>query len=75
MEKQQTALEWLYEKVWKEMDFSISSSILEEAKEIEKKQIVETHKSASRIRHPLGSKLAYEYYNKRFSDINSDSDN
>jgi len=34
----QTSVEWLYEKLWKEFNFSFSSNILEQAKEIEKKQ-------------------------------------
>lgn len=34
----QTAVEWLYEKVWKDLNFSISSSILDLAKEMEKQQ-------------------------------------
>jgi hypothetical protein len=39
--KEQTAVEWLYEKIWKEWNFSFSSNVLEKAKEIEKQQIVD----------------------------------
>jgi hypothetical protein len=38
MEKQ-TAVEWLYEELWKQTDFSLPNNILEKAKEMEKKQI------------------------------------
>lgn len=37
----ETAIEWLYKKLWKEFNFSFSSNILQEAKELEKKQIKE----------------------------------
>jgi hypothetical protein len=36
--KQQTAVEWLYEELWKQTDFSLPSNILEKAKEMEKEQ-------------------------------------
>jgi hypothetical protein len=35
----QTAVEWLYEKIWKEFNFSFSNNILEQAKELEKEQL------------------------------------
>jgi hypothetical protein len=34
----QTAVEWLYETLWKQTDFSLPSNILEQAKEMEKEQ-------------------------------------
>ena len=37
----QTAVEWLREKLWQEFKFSFSDNILEQAKEMEKKQIIE----------------------------------
>jgi hypothetical protein len=37
----QTAVEWLREKLWKEFNFSFSDNILEQAKEMEKEQIVD----------------------------------
>ena len=34
----QTAVEWLYETLWKQTDFSLPNNILEQAKEMEKQQ-------------------------------------
>ncbi len=33
-----TAVEWLYETLWKQNDYSLPSNILEQAKQIEKQQ-------------------------------------
>jgi len=33
-----TAVEWLYETLWKQNDYSLPSNILEQAKEMEKEQ-------------------------------------
>ena len=33
-EKQLTAVEWLYEEIWKQFGFSCSSNILDKAKEL-----------------------------------------
>ena len=60
----QTAVEWLYEKVWKDLNFSISSSILDQAKEMEKQQILDF---ACYFRHEVFNKKDLEqYYNKTF---------
>jgi hypothetical protein len=40
----QTAVDWLCEKLWKEFNFSFSNNILEEAKEMEKQQIIDACK-------------------------------
>jgi HEPN domain-containing protein len=47
MNKKQTAVEWLYETLWKETDFSLPSTILEQAKEMEKQQIIEAYVEGS----------------------------
>ena len=39
----QTAVEWLREKLWKEFNFIFSDNILEQAKEMEKQQIIESY--------------------------------
>jgi phosphoenolpyruvate synthase/pyruvate phosphate dikinase len=36
----QTAIEWLYETLWKQTNFSLPNNILEKAKEMEKQQIM-----------------------------------
>jgi hypothetical protein len=33
-----TAVEWLYEELWKQTDFSLPNNLLEQAKEMEKQQ-------------------------------------
>ena len=35
-----TAVEWLYETLWKQNNYSLPSNILDQAKEIEKEQII-----------------------------------
>ena len=68
-----TAVEWLYEKVWKDLNFSISSSILDQAKEMEKQQIIEAHGDKQRTKSNSGSIVTYGYtytgemyYNEKF---------
>jgi hypothetical protein len=36
--ERQSAVDWLYEELWKQTDFSLPSNILEKAKEMEKEQ-------------------------------------
>jgi hypothetical protein len=45
MSKQQTAVEWLSEKLWVEFRFAFSNNILEKAKEMEKQQINDAFES------------------------------
>ena len=35
---EQTAVEWLYETLWKQNDYSLPSNILEQAKEMEEEE-------------------------------------
>ena len=37
----QTAVEWFFEELWKEFNFSCSNNILEKAKEMERKDMQE----------------------------------
>jgi hypothetical protein len=62
--KKQTAVEWLYETIWKEWNFSFSSNVLEQAKEMEKKQIAD----AVLYGHSewIESNGADDYYNETF---------
>ena len=66
----QTAVEWLREKLWKEYGFEFSNNTLEQAKEMEKEQLimfgaqcmVEAEKQSG-----LGAIKIYElYFNKTF---------
>lgn len=56
----QTAVEWLREKLWQEFKFSFSDNILEQAKAMEKEQIIEAYES---LEHRHGK----NYYNKTYN--------
>ena len=58
----QTAVEWLREKLWKEFNFIFSDNILEQAKEMEKQQIVEAYDKNKMGRVDYGE----QYYNETF---------
>jgi len=47
----QTAVEWLYETLWKQTDFSLPNNILKQAKEMEKKQIIKSGNSCAFKQH------------------------
>lgn len=62
--QKQTAVEWLYKKLWKEFNFSFSNNILEEAKKMEKQQIIDAYHI-----NPLETKwknIGEQYYNETF---------
>jgi hypothetical protein len=61
----QTAVEWLYETLWKQTDFSLPNNILEQAKEMEKQQIIE-----ARVKIILDSNYveAEQYYKETFKN-------
>ena len=59
----QTAVEWLFEKLWNtDKDKFTWYAILKQAKEIEKKQIVEAYDKNKMGRVDYGE----QYYNERF---------
>ena len=61
----QTAVEWLYETLWKQTDFSLPNNILEQAKEMEKQQIIDAYDKGE---FNCGmNESAQEYYNKTFN--------
>jgi hypothetical protein len=62
--KQLTAIEHLYQTLWKKHDFLIPRNVYEEAKEIEKKQI----DNALTDRYTMGNLTFEEYYNKKFKE-------
>lgn len=64
MEK--TAVEWLYETLWKQNNYSLPNNILEQAKEMEKQQIIEAT-IISIIKKASGINTDGEqYYNETF---------
>ncbi len=56
-----TAVEWLTEKLWVEFGFAFSDNILEQAKEMEKKQIETAYNKA------VPFKYGKEYYEETFN--------
>lgn len=61
-----TAVEWLTEKLRVEFGFAFSNNILEQAKEIEKQQIVDAHCDGQSIEDTSGVSDAEDYYNETF---------
>ena len=61
-----TAVEWLYIELWKQTDFSLPSNLLEQAKEMEKQQIIDSYHI-----NPLETKygnIGEQYYNETFKN-------
>ena len=56
----QTAVEWLYETLWKQTDFSLPSNILEQAKEMELEQMYEAYMAGAKDVQELIQKQAIE---------------
>jgi len=59
-----TAVEWLYETLWKQNDYSLPSAILEQAKEMFEKQIIDAWEDVGAD----GVTTAKQYYNKTFKN-------
>ena len=67
MEK--TAVEWLYETLWKQTDFSLPNNILEKAKEMERIQIIDASATAYEDMFGAnGNEYGENYYNKKFNN-------
>lgn len=70
----QTAVEWLYEALWKQTDFSLPNNILEKAKELEKQQIIDasnnSYLNSDLIKRSSQNKkvnsIGEQYYNEIF---------
>lgn len=75
--KKQTAVEWLREKLWVEFGFSFSDNILEQAKEMEKQQIVEAHGDKLKKSKDSGNYEFWftgkDYYNKTFKNTENET--
>jgi DNA polymerase IIIc chi subunit len=55
----QTATEWLFEQLWNsDKDKFVWHSLLEQAKELEKQQIIDAHGNKKKNSNPIGD---YEY--------------
>jgi len=62
----QTAVEWLYETLWKQNDYSLPSTILEQAKEMEKQQIKKAYYTGNDDVKDNPDREAEQYYNETF---------
>lgn len=66
----QTAVEWLAEQIttvkWRMSDVTDRNSIIEQAKEMEKEQIIRTHLMARCYDNKNSVTEAEEYYNETF---------
>ena len=61
---EQTAVEWLYETLWKQTDFSLPNNILEKSKEMEKQQIMNAFEEG--MFHNTSGLCPDEYYEETF---------
>ena len=65
-QKEMTAVEWLVKKLDKNFDY-VGETIIEQAKRMEKQQIVDSHLTG--LIHPLetdATKQAEQYYNDKY---------
>ena len=60
----QTAIEWLTEKLRDEFGFVFSDNILEQAKEMERQQIIDAYKTF--LDTTLPDSVYEQYYNETF---------
>ena len=61
----QSAVEWLYETLWKQTDFSLPNNILEQAKELEKQQIIDAYEQGD-----IQLVNSQQYYNETYGKDN-----
>ena len=63
----QTATEWLFEKLWETPKDKLTwHSILEQAKEMEKQQIIDAHCDGQSIKDTCGVTDAEQYYKETY---------
>jgi len=65
MEKQQTAVEWLQDNIMSNMTFTEIFDLIEQAKEMEKEQIIEAWEDGQ---DSFSSRTAEKYYNETFKN-------
>lgn len=61
----QSAVGWLYETLWKQTDFSLPNNILEQAKELEKQQIIDAYEQGD-----IQLVNSQQYYNETYGKDN-----
>ena len=65
--KQQTAVEWLTEKLRIEFGFAFSNNILEQANEMFEQQVIDAFRNGDSFEGRATSKDAEQYYNQTFN--------
>ena len=65
MRSKQTAVEWLVEKLDQNFDY-VADTIIEQAKQMEKEQIVEAYNIGRNDKHNDFSREAEQYYNETY---------
>ena len=68
----QTAVEWLVEKLDQNFDY-VADTIIEQAKAMEKEQIIRAHLMARCYDHANSYNEAEQYYNKTYSSARTES--
>ena len=63
-----TAVEWLKEKLRIEFGFAFSNNILEQAKEMEKQQIIDAYSEGDINGIMENRKMAEQYYNEKYNN-------
>jgi hypothetical protein len=66
--KQMTAVEWLYEELWKQTDFSLPNNIFNQAKQIEKEQIIDAFQDSRILSITNNCSNGEQYYNETFKN-------
>ena len=65
----QTAVEWLYETLWKQTDFSLPSNIFEQAKEMEKKETLKRQLFIGKVSEIIGFEKTLELWQETLNEI------
>ena len=71
MEQKQTAVEWLSEQLWKTPQYETEwQKIIEQAKQMEKKQIVDAYRFGHIFHDTNDFDSAEQYYNEEYGGNN-----
>jgi hypothetical protein len=66
LENKHTAVEWLTEKLRTEFGFAFSDNIFEQAKQMEKQQIIDTFQNSRILSITNNCSSGKQYYNKNY---------
>jgi hypothetical protein len=71
--KQQTAIEWLVNSIWKGEPTLHQKILIEQAKQMEKEQIIDAFDYGAYVGTYAVDKYAKEYYNQTYENTNGTS--